>query len=258
MVVPMARSLNAERSSPALLPAINAEPDKDKEKPHETARIRAISPEAMPSPWPLRAAVAVAAFATVGMLLAIWRPWAGSTPEVAPAVAHPAAPEKPAEPTPVADKPASEAKPAADAAAPGEVEAAAKEPAPENAEAAEAKKSLRRKMFDALKKKRWSDAAQAGFELRDSYELDWEAALALAECLQKSKRLDESAEAYRAFIDAFPDNKAVNDARYQLAGILITRKHYDEAKTVLKTVIAGSSGKLKTLSERALKEIANR
>jgi TolA-binding protein len=123
----------------------------------------------------------------------------------------------------------------------------------------DARKALRKKMFDAMKRKRWEDAAAAGIELKNGFELDWEAALGLAESLQKAKRYDDAITAYEAFLEAFPDNKAVWDARYQLAGLLIGKKRYNDARPVLEAVSAGAtSKKLRGLAEQALKEITAR
>lgn len=121
------------------------------------------------------------------------------------------------------------------------------------------RKQLRRKMFDAIKNKEWGEAADTGLGMQRIYTLDWEAALALAESLQKARRQDEAIGAYRTFLEQFPDNKAADDARYQLAGLFVTKKRYAEARRELEVVANGAlSKKLKAYAAQALKELGSK
>jgi len=122
---------------------------------------------------------------------------------------------------------------------------------------ADAKKNLRRVVAEAVKKKKWSEAADRGLELQALGPMDWEASLWLAQALLKAKRLPEAVTAYEAFITGFADNKYLPDARYELAGALISLGRKDDAKAELGRVVSSTSNKkLKANAEQALKELA--
>ncbi len=131
---------------------------------------------------------------------------AAKAPEKAEAPAPEAAPAKPEAPANV--------EPAA------KVEAPAK-PAPKKtgAEAEAERKNLRRTLMDAFKKKRWGEAADAGLQLRASYEMDWEAEYTLADALSRAGRKADAIAAYKSFLKSYPDNKFADKAQKALAAL---------------------------------------
>lgn len=156
-------------------------------------------------------------------------------------------------PTPEAAEPEAAEPEAAEAPEPeAAVAAAAEAPAPNGAPID--KKAVRREMFDALKAKRYGDAADAGLRLRESVELDWEAHLALGDALRQANRGEEAAPVFQDFVDKFPTNAHLDVALFRLANLL-AKSDKQKAAEAYKRVAADPKSKYKGDASKALAQL---
>ncbi len=166
------------------------------------------------------------------------------SPEPTPAVAAPQ------EPTPKTPEAAPEVAPTA------EEEAAAPEPAKKlDAKAASERKEIRRGMFEAVKKKKWSDVVGLGLKMRAEFPMDWESEYQLADALRRLNRNDEAVEMYRGFTLRYPDNKYADEALFRLASLLHKQGKSSDAVSIYKTLADNPESKFRADATKALKSL---
>ncbi len=117
------------------------------------------------------------------------------------------------------------------------------------------RKALRRKMFDAHRKKRWGETARLGVQLREEYNLDWEAQLKLADALRRGKKIEEAAVVYLAFIEQHPDNDKIVDALFKAANLLVKLGRTEEALPLYERVSKLPKSEFKREAKKALKAL---
>jgi TolA-binding protein len=126
-----------------------------------------------------------------------------------------------------------------------------------SAEAAVPRKELRRALFDAVAQKRWAAAADAGLQMRGSYEVDWEAALVLADALTRVRRYEDAVAVYREFLKRFPTNLYADKALFRLAECLQATKRHGEARTAYER-LAQKPGNYRKRAKKALAGFSRR
>jgi TolA-binding protein len=185
---------------------------------------------------------------------------APSADTVAAAPARPAPSEPPVEAEPKPDPQPSAAQAAA-AAQPAAAEPSAAAEAPPAAEPSPAppidRKQARHEMFDFLKLKRYSDAADVGQRLRAAFDLDWEAEIQLAEALRQSNRTDEAGPVYEEFLERFPTNAYADMAAFRL-GNLLAKTDKAGAIAAYKRVIQFPKSKYTGEAKQALAQLGGR
>jgi TolA-binding protein len=157
---------------------------------------------------------------------------------------QPPAEARAAEPAPEAAAPAPP-EPEATADAPELPAAAAPETAaaPKKARSEDDRKTLRKKLVTAFGKKRWSEVVSLGFEMRESFTLDWEAEWKLAEALRNAGK-PEAAAAYRDFAAHFPTNAYTDDALFNAGAMLMKAGKAGDGRPLLERVAADAKSSL--------------
>jgi len=117
------------------------------------------------------------------------------------------------------------------------------------------RKALRRKMFDAHRKKRWGEVARLGGQLRDEYGLDSEAQLKLADALRRGKKFEEAVVVYLAFIEQNPDSGKIGDALFKGANLLVKLDRTAEALPLYERVSKLPKSEFKREAKKALKAL---
>jgi pentatricopeptide repeat protein len=126
-----------------------------------------------------------------------------------------------------------------------------------SADTAIPRKELRRALFDAAAQKRWAAAADAGLQMRGSYEVDWEAALVLADALVRARRYEDAIAVYREFLERFPTNHYADKALFRLAECLQAAKRHGEARTAYER-LAQKPGKYRKRAKKSLAGLRGR
>ncbi|MBI3179917.1 MAG: tetratricopeptide repeat protein [Deltaproteobacteria bacterium] len=176
-------------------------------------------------------------------------------PEAPPRAPAVAAQPEPAQPVAEAQEQAEEE--AAEAAEPTEApQPVAQEPAKKlDAKAASERKEIRRKMFEAVKKKKWGEVATLGLKMRGEFPMDWETEYQLADALRRLNRSDEAVEMYRGFTLRYPDNKYTDEALFRLASLLHKQGKSADAASVYKTLADNPDSKFRADASKALKSL---
>jgi hypothetical protein len=214
------------------------------------------APTPPPLPWKLLAAgggalLLVGTLAGVGVTFLVAPPTAVTS---TPPAAVSSLPAPPTTASAAAEGAAPVAAPAPAAVPSPAADDGAEEPAvtPAAPAGTEDRKELRRRMFEALKKKSWAQALELGTTLREQDALDWEAEYRMGEAAQRSGKDALAIELYRGFGEKYADNKFAEEARFRLAALLVKGKQPEEAVTVLEALTASPNPRTR---ERATKEL---
>ena len=114
---------------------------------------------------------------------------------------------------------------------------------------------LRRHLFEAYKKKRFSEAVTAGADMRKAYELDWEALLILAHAEREAGQRELALKDYTAFIAAYPNYVVTDDAQFYAAEILVQEGKVEEARALFKAVADNPKSDFRTSAVARLKAL---
>ncbi|MEZ4272407.1 MAG: hypothetical protein R3C68_13570 [Myxococcota bacterium] len=121
--------------------------------------------------------------------------------------------------------------------------------------ATEDRKSLRKKMFDARKQKRWKETIDFGIALRDGFGLDWEAEYYLAQAYEQAQQLDEAVKTYVSFASGNADNVYADDAFFSAASIRLKQNRRRDARVLFRKVADNEKSKLRDKAKEMLRKL---